>query len=403
MDNKMRMLTYAAEGETMKTMILMNKNTKVLSFLYNEDLSSIEKVLNIFHAEYAPIGTRDIHGKITRKAFSDWWEDRAVPDTRDGFKDVLLSMPSLSSAKLLEKCHGLSLSDQYWIREENSGLTWKEINFFDHDFSEDMGNLLMGDMKYQADHDLCSPDNSCGGDLKKKWKIIQGDRCLLKSGSHDFQQEPYNEVIATRLFERILNKGEYVPYTLYEENGRAYSCCKTMITAEEELVPAVYIDACRKQRNDESSYEHYIRMCESLQIPNARESINKMIVCDFILGNYDRHYGNFGAIRNVETLEWEGTAPIYDTGSSLGANLAAIDIRTRQYKAKPFRISPVRQLELVNDFSWYNEDELTGFEEEIREVLSHNPKMDQMRISAICHNVKENIAVVNFRKSHLSD
>lgn len=42
-----------------------------------------------------------------------------------------------------------------------------------------------------------------------------------------------------------------------------------------------------------------------------------MIVCDFILANKDRHFDNFGAIRNIETLEFERVAPTFDNGCSL--------------------------------------------------------------------------------------
>ncbi len=41
-----------------------------------------------------------------------------------------------------------------------------------------------------------------------------------------------------------------------------------------------------------------------------------MIVLDYIIANEDRHLNNFGLLRNAETLEWYGFAPIYDSGSS---------------------------------------------------------------------------------------
>ena len=42
-----------------------------------------------------------------------------------------------------------------------------------------------------------------------------------------------------------------------------------------------------------------------------------MFILDYIMLNEDRHLNNFGIIRNVETLDWIGTAPIFDTGESL--------------------------------------------------------------------------------------
>ena len=45
---------------------------------------------------------------------------------------------------LLTRCFGLSLSDQYWVRPEYSGLEWKQINFFEDPFSENVGDVLLG-------------------------------------------------------------------------------------------------------------------------------------------------------------------------------------------------------------------------------------------------------------------
>jgi len=62
-----------------------------------------------------------------------------------------------------------------------------------------------------------------------------GERCLIKSGSNPFQQEPLNEVLATSLHRR-LNRGAYVPYRLIWEDNIPCSICGNIITPETELV-----------------------------------------------------------------------------------------------------------------------------------------------------------------------
>lgn len=240
---------------------------------------------------------------------------------------------------------------------------------------------------------MFSPDNSSDGNLRKKWRIIHGKRCLIKSGNTLNNQEPFNEVIATRLYERILNKDEFVPYWLIEENGIAYSCCETMVSENEELVPAFYIDATKKLRGSESLYEHYIEVCSELGLSEVKTKINKMLVCDYILGNYDRHYRNFGAIRNVLDLKWKRIAPIYDSGSSLWATTPTQLIGTA-YKSKPFKAKSEDQLNLVDDMSWMNKDKLLGFDKTVYEILDKNPFLDEERKSAISIHVKGRIEKV---------
>lgn len=164
--------------------------------------------------------------------------------------------------------------------------------------------------------DLRSPCNTSDGWLRKKWKIIDGKRCLLKSGSNPFQQEPLNEVLATSLHQR-LNHTAYVPYNLVWENEIPYCVCKNFITPETELVSAYSIYKNEKKLNHHSPYEHFLLCCEHLGIPDMQEFLNYLLAFDFLIANTDRHFGNFGAVRNVDTLTWLGAAPIFDSGTSL--------------------------------------------------------------------------------------
>ena len=125
-----------------------------------------------------------------------------------------------------------------------------------------------------------------------------------------------------------------------------------------------------------------------------------MIVCDYIIANYDRHYRNFGAIRNVNTLEWTGIAPIFDSGSSLWATQPTTRIGTT-YKSKPFKPSPDDQLELVDNLTWLETNKLEGFEKEVEEILKSNPLMDEPRIQAIIQQINLRIGKVIERKKQL--
>ena len=48
---------------------------------------------------------------------------------------------------------------------------------------------------------------------------------------------------------------------------------------------------------------HYVNLCEEHGIKNIRHSLDEMLVIDYIVANEDRHFNNFGVIRNAETLE----------------------------------------------------------------------------------------------------
>lgn len=76
-----------------------------------------------------------------------------------------------------------------------------------------------------------------------------------------------------------------------------------------------------------------------------------MITLDYVIANDDRHLNNFGLLRDAETLEWLGPAPLYDCGSSLGNGLLTSEFPTMAGKrCKPFKGAFEEQIRLVRDF-----------------------------------------------------
>ena len=182
---------------------------------------------------------------MDRAALNAWWQGRAIPASRQGIRRALDELGVATAQNLLEKCLGLSLSDQYWIWPAGSALRWSEVNFFEHPFSDDVGNILFGRGSSGDPVSLMSPDNTSDGWLKKKWTIVDGKRCLLKGGSGAIQQEPYNEVFASRLMRRL--QCPHVEYALVYQDGYPFSVCEDFITPNTELVSAWYVMQTRKK------------------------------------------------------------------------------------------------------------------------------------------------------------
>lgn len=186
--------------------------------------------------------------------------------------------------------------------------------------------------------DLMSPDNTSDGWLKKKWKFIDGKRCLIKGGSGATQQEPYNEVFASGLLERL--GVSHAQYSLSEEEGYPLSICKDFVTPKTELISAWHIMQTQKKPNHLSWYQHFLNCCKQLSDPGMEDALDRMIVLDYLIANEDRHQKNFGVIRNAETLEYLGAAPIFDSGISLWFNKPKTMISNHiKISCKPFKSS----------------------------------------------------------------
>jgi len=367
---------------------LMHRKIAVAEIDISEKRARISSIGKVFNYEHLPIGITVHNGIPDIDDLDDWWQGRSIPASRQNFREAMENMGVSSSAQLLTKCFGLSLSDQYWVSPAQNHLEWEKINFFDNPFSEDVGNAFfqkadIADRKYSLN--LLSPDNTSDGVLKKRWKIINGKRFLIKAGSDPFQQEPCNEEIATSIMSRL--RIEHVPYSVIFNDGLPYSICENFVTSNTELVSGFYIHNIKRieTENADNFYKHFLDCCAELSIPNAQQNFDKMLTLDYLIANKDRHMSNFGAIRNAETLEWIGLAPIYDSGTSLWHN--QIDIRAENAPcSKPFRSTHEEQIRLITDFSWLDLASLADIEieTEIANSLSKSPFTDDKRIERIC-------------------
>lgn len=371
----------------------MHKEIPVVLLDIDDDVCVINKIEEIYNEAHLPIGINIRHGLIDRAELNNWWIDRSIPASRSGVRKALEALNLSNTRMLLTKCFGLSLSDQYWIRPiDREDLHWKDINFFDHSFSEDIGDVLLGKAVKKGAFNFHSPDNTSDGCLKKRWKIIDGKRCLVKAGSAPLMLQPFNEVIATIIMEKL--NIPHVPYRLVWDDEVPYSVCEDFITRDTELVSAWRVMQATKRDNSTSVYRHYLNCCETLGIADITHAIDQMIVLDYIIANEDRHLNNFGLIRNAETLEWIGVAPIFDSGSSLGYDkLPAQILSGKDVDCKPFKKRHEEQVRLVTNFDWIDFDSLKNIEADIVDVFEGSGMYaDEKRIEAVISSVKRRIS-----------
>ncbi|MFC5702809.1 HipA domain-containing protein [Cohnella faecalis] len=367
-----------------KKYVLKHKHIQVAELELDEATGVIAAIGLVYDERHVPVGVPVKKGRIDRAALNEWWRGRSIPTSRDGIKEALIELNVPTTQKLLDKSLGLSLSDQYWISPEDVHADWMQLNFFDNAFSEDVGNILLGrDSSSGKELSLMSPDNTSDGWLKKKWTIMDGKRCLVKSGSGTVQQEPYNEVLASRLMDRL--GIPHVTYSLLTQDEYPYSVCENFVTPQTELVTAWYVMHTRQKPNHVSVYQHYLDCCEMLGISGMTEALNRMIVVDFLIANEDRHQNNFGVIRNAETLEWLGAAPIYDSGSSLWfSKPSSLISASSKLTCKPFKNDHMEQIKLVTSFDWLDLSALHDIGDEFQAILEGSLFVDETRRKALC-------------------
>ena len=298
------------------TIRLMMNNYEVLTFNIKGD--QIVNINSISCKERLPI---ILINNLSEENLEKWFRKRSIPEKRENFRQLYKGEFKKKYWDMLLLSHGLNLTDHYWIQKDDEHLHWEEINFFENLFSYDFGNYMINGITSSTHPDWVSPDICTNGNNPKAWRIKNNERFLLKGGSTKNNEECLNEVIVSKYI-ATLN----IPYVSCMEshpakiNGNLFCCCKNFLSPGIELVPAYAITEYRQRDKDIYLYDHLINMCKELEIPHVKKFLNGMLMIDSIFNQKDRHLGNFGFLRDVETLKFIGPAPLYDNGNCLWYN-----------------------------------------------------------------------------------
>ena len=376
--------------------ILMNKNTEVLLTEYESGLGVFTKIIEVYNIDYSPCILKsfyekgDINNNPFRTNLSDWFNGRGIPSWRDKLDLLLHRLGIIAPSELLDKAMGLSLSDQYWLKPYNSNIEYDDINFFDHDFdySEFMEASLSKNSKtIVKEASLKTPNNTTDGMLKKAWIIEKGTRYLLKSGYRNEILQPFNEILASEICDRLGFK--HVEYTLDTYKDVVVSKCPCFINKDIELITCYQIRNNMQRHDNNEDYEDYIKVLEDNGIKDARTKIENMYILDFLIMNEDRHLNNFGIIRDVNTLKWLDVAPIFDNGMALNVPYYSDDevIIAGEgrffYEVKPFD----EIIKIVSDLKRIDISKLDGIVEWFDDLLhqyQNITKMSDKRIHLLC-------------------
>ena len=386
--------------DTTDLFILKHKDLDVAMMKMDIRTGMIEYVLSVYLPEELPAGCAP-----DGTGLGEWWKLRAIPDSRKGIRQVLSRLSEETSQSLMLSSYGLSLTDHYWIQPVGQELYWKDLNFYENNFEDELGDILTDSERDRSASDgisKLSPSVSVNGDMKKKWIIRKGGRYLLKVNPNYHSQQAVNEVIAGKLHERMGWKN-YVSYEMgtIHISGREYPCSLSpMFTSvETEFVSAYQIVAAYKVPNDVSLYEALIRQAVSLGADEkeVRAFLEYMILTDFILTNTDRHLNNFGFIYDPRQHRLSGMAPLFDTGNSLfydydviphGRNLLDIPVNS-------FSKREADQLHYVKSDAGVKLERLAHFPEEAEALLKEYTDMTEKRAAEMARTIEEKIEYLN--------
>lgn len=286
---------------------LMHKNDVCGSLVIDDETGS----LRVYKDNGS--GLSPFLGNADTRRMKHWWEGRAVPASRKMMQEVLKQAGCANTKMYLAKNLALSMTDSYWIRPLDLDLKYEDVK---------LSNMnLFSDNKVPY-HNATSYDSNAalGGQMEKYWDIKTNFPTLVKESYKYFGQQAMNEAFATYLHDLQETAIPYVSYLVgHTEDNGLYCRCDAFTSDSVELVSAYEVIEGSKQQNDKSVYDNYIRICAELGIEEQqiRNFMDYQTLTDFIISNTDEHLENFGILRDSNTMQYLGPAPIYDSGNSM--------------------------------------------------------------------------------------
>ena len=289
------------------------------------------------HAHLMPLDL-----ELTGEGVIKWLERRVIPKNRT-FVDEILKTLGLShndTKGIIDVCKGLSLNDSYWIVPENFDGSFAHYNLYDNRFSEMLALVAYTGAGQSKQAFTTSPELTTNGMLPKAWRFVENDGIYLykggTSGATNAGREPYCEYYASQIAETMqLNA---VHYDLENWKGITASKCALFTNVDVSYVP---VGRIVRAGGIQKCLDYYDSLGSEFG-----EQLRSMLIFDALIYNEDRHFGNFGILRDNHSGKIIAPAPIFDNGLSLlcyagNDDLASMSALEEYAKTRttPYRLS----------------------------------------------------------------
>lgn len=241
-----------------------------------------------------------------------WLSTRALPHNRRFAEKLCRSMGfSIDDMEgLYSVSCGLSLNDSYWTPSVSDDRPFSDVNLYENGFSAVLSAVAYTGISPKGGSPRgFSPELTTDGSLHKAWRIGEdGDRILYKGASNGWDPgEPMSEAVTSFI---AWKAGlDAVTYGLDEWHDELCSTCACFCDRDVSYAPFAVATGI-------SDLGAALAFCSRLGAETF-ESFRDMLVLDCLTLNTDRHFTNFGIMRDVSTGNPLGLAPIFDNGRGL--------------------------------------------------------------------------------------
>ncbi len=220
--------------------------------------------------------------------FHYWCATRVLTLDRQYAKEILNSIGMLQAvtdrerAKIALSYRCASLTDVFWVKKQNERITFNEINLYDNHLDRTFIDIALKGRQYTVENEYLARDLATNGCFPKAWKRAGNSFVLLKDGGNEAVER---ELLASRIC-RCFD----ISQVLYEEDyfdGEKVTVSENITSKEYSIVSMEAFEIYSQNHNRNT--QKYIKSLD-------RHNYYMMNIVDYLVGNTDRHWGNWGVL-----------------------------------------------------------------------------------------------------------
>lgn len=226
--------------------------------------------------------------------FYYWCASRVLTLDRQYAKEILNSIGAAQSrtdkarAHIALSYHCLTLTDIYWVKSAGEDISFASINLYENHLDNALVDVsLRGRQMTVKNSYLIADDLSTGGCYPKAWLRKNDGFILLKDGS---MEAVANELLASKIC-RCFDCRQ-VLYDEYFYDGVRVSGSKIMTDQRYGIVSREAFEIYAANHSLDAG--KYILELDA-------HAYHMMNILDYLVGNTDRHWGNWGLLIDNET------------------------------------------------------------------------------------------------------
>lgn len=291
--------------------------------------------------------------------FYHWCASRILTLDREYAKEILNSIGASQSATDRDRAqialsyHCLSLMDIYWTKEADEMQNFETLNLFENHLESTFVDVsLRGKQMTIQNRHLIADDLGTQGCYPKAWIRRDGEFWLLKDGGMDLVE---HELLASRIAGCF--QVNQVKYKEEFYDGQKVSASKIITSLGRSIVPMEYFEIY--------AMNYDLDKMESILTLDGY-SYYMMNIIDYLIGNTDRHWGNWGVLVDNETnqplrlydlMDFNKAFQAYDTIE--GANCLTTEKKMTQKEAALMAVEKIglNQVKEVQR-QWFREQSL---------------------------------------------